>query len=362
MNDAYYMNLALQLAKSVQGQTTPNPPVGAVIVKNGAIVGMGAHLKSGESHAEIIALNMAGNKAKGATMYVTLEPCSHTGKTPPCADSIIRQQMKRVVVASKDWHNQVAGKGIKRLQAAGIDVEQGVLSEEADALYEVFFHYISRKFPYVTLKTAMTLDGKIATETGDSKWITGDAAREDVHVQRHVHDAILIGVGTVIADNPQLTTRLAHGKNPLRVILDTHLRTPIDAKVVIDGQASTWIFVNKAVSQERIAMYESFEQVSIIVLDSKEIEIKRVLEHLGRNDITSVFVEGGASIHGAFLDAGYLNQFIGYIAPKCIGGTLAKTAVGGVGVRSIAEAYSLEILSVEMIGEDIKIIAKKGDA
>ena len=361
MQDEYYMNIALQLAKSVEGQTTPNPPVGAVIVKDGVIIGMGAHLKSGEAHAEVIALQMAGEKAKDATIYVTLEPCSHTGKTPPCADAIITKQLKRVVIASIDQHEQVAGRGIKKLRKAGIEVEQGILADETNALYTMFFHYIKNKTPYVTLKTAMTLDGKIATVDGESQWITGDKAREDVHIYRHLHDAILVGIGTVLTDNPKLTTRLPHGKNPIRVILDTHLRTPLDAHIITDEEAPTWIFVGNQVSNEKIQLYEAYEQVRIMPMSEQEINIKNVLQCLGKNQITSVFVEGGALINGAFLKAEYINQFIVYIAPKVFGGEHAKTSIAGDGIAKIKDALALQISTIEMIGDDIKLIARKGE-
>ncbi len=361
MMDEYYMNIALQLAESVQGQTSPNPPVGTVIVKNGAIIGVGAHLKSGQDHAEVIALKMAGKAAENATMYVTLEPCSHTGKTPPCVERIIQAKLQRVVIASIDQHHQVAGKGINRLRVANIAVEENVLVERANELYEQFFHYINDKLPYVTLKTAMTLDGKTATESGDSKWITGEQAREDVHRYRHLHDAILVGVGTVLADDPHLTTRLQHGRNPVRIILDTHLRTPQNANVVTDGQSPTWIFVSNSVAKERIIPFTAYEQVEIVQLPEAEIDVHEVLHYLGQHEITSLFVEGGASVHGSFLKAGYIQTFLCYIAPKIIGGQHAKTPIGGEGMTKIAEALNLNIKSIEKLGNDMKVIATKED-
>ena len=359
MDDAYYMNIALQLAEAVQAQTSPNPPVGAVIVKSGAIVGMGAHLQSGEAHAEVVALNMAQERAKEATMYVTLEPCSHTGKTPPCVEAIKKSKVKRVVVATIDPHEKVDGRGIAMLQEAGVEVTVGVLQERADRLYQVFFHYIKQRYPYVTLKTAMTLDGKIASSTGDSKWITGATARLDGHRYRHQHDAILVGVGTVLADNPRLTSRLLHGNNPLRIILDTNLRTPIDAFVVTDEAAPTWIFVGADVALSRIEAYEQQEQVQIIQLPVAQVEIESVLTYLGEKSITSVYVEGGAQIHGAFLQEGLVDQYVTYIAPKLIGGQTAKTAMEGKGVAEVVDALKLTIKTVEMIGEDIKIVGRK---
>lgn len=241
MNDQYYMDFAIDLAKRVSGQTSPNPVVGAVIVKHGEIVGFGAHLKAGEAHAEVQAIKMAGlEKTSGATVYVTLEPCSHFGKTPPCSNLLIESRVKRVVIASVDPNPLVAGEGIKKLQDAGIETVVGVCQEKALALNEVFFHYIKTNTPFVTLKTAASLDGKTATYSGESKWITGPDARLDVHHYRHKHDAILVGVETVIKDNPSLTTRLpSGGKNPIRVILDTSLRIPIHSNVLTDGQVDT---------------------------------------------------------------------------------------------------------------------------
>lgn len=359
MNDDYYMGIALQLAKSVKYQTSPNPPVGAVIVKDDSIIGMGAHLKSGEAHAEIIALNMAREAAYEATLYVTLEPCSFTGKTGPCTDAIIDYNIKRVVVGSIDRNQHVCGTGIQKLQAAGIDVTTGILTDEIEALYNMFFHYMENKMPFITLKVAMTLDGKIATKTGDSKWITGEPAREDVHKERQQHDAILVGVRTVLADNPRLTNRFSERKNPVRIILDTHLRTPLKSNVVWDQQSPTWIFVAESVSDKKIELYESYEQVRVIQMNENKINLKKVLEYIGHHGITSVLVEGGAAIHGSFLTSGYFNQYICYIAPKLIGGSDARTPIEGKGISSLVDAHHLDILTVETIGSDIKLIAEK---
>lgn len=360
MNDDYYMGVALQLANSVKKQTSPNPPVGAVIVKNGAIIGMGAHMKSGESHAEVIALRMAKEKAKDATLYVTLEPCSFTGRTAPCVDAIIRYQIKRVVIGSIDRNKQVSGIGIQKLLTEGLNVTTGILNEETDELYKVFFHYIVNRLPFITLKIAMTLDGKIATKTGESKWITSETTRQDVHLERQKHDAILVGIGTVLADDPRLTNRLSDGENPIRIILDSNLQTPLEANIIQDQQSSTWIFVSQIVSDEKIALYESFEQVQIIRMNENKINLQKLLEYLGNKDITSVLVEGGAEVHGSFLTCGYFNRYICYIAPKLVGGRDAKTPIEGEGVTSLVDAQYLDVLAVETIGCDIKLIAEKG--
>nr|WP_199794624.1 bifunctional diaminohydroxyphosphoribosylaminopyrimidine deaminase/5-amino-6-(5-phosphoribosylamino)uracil reductase RibD [Lentibacillus sp. Marseille-P4043] len=358
MMDEDYMRFALRLAKEVSGQTSPNPPVGAVVVKEGEILGFGAHLKAGEAHAEVNALQMAGDKASGATIYVTLEPCSHYGKTPPCVELIIETGIKRVVIAVTDPNEKVAGKGIEKLRNAGIGVEVGILQEEAEQINAAFFHFIKTRTPYVTVKSAVSLDGKTATVHGDSKWITGEQARMDVHHYRHTHDAILVGVNTVVMDNPSLTARLPNGgKNPVRIILDTNLRTPLDANIVTDNQADTWIFVGKNTDDQTMAPYQSRERVKVIQMDEEVITVGKVLEVLGSKGIMSVFVEGGAEIHGAFLEERRLNQMILYLAPKLIGGKTAPTAFAGRGFQSIAETLSLAISDVEMIGEDIKIAA-----
>ncbi|ASN06933.1 bifunctional diaminohydroxyphosphoribosylaminopyrimidine deaminase/5-amino-6-(5-phosphoribosylamino)uracil reductase RibD [Virgibacillus necropolis] len=358
MNDEGYMDVALDLAKSVQGQTSPNPPVGAVIVKDGSIVGIGAHLQAGSAHAEVHALEMAGDKAYNASIYVTLEPCSHYGKTPPCADAIIKSGIKRVIIATVDRNPKVAGKGIEKLQKANITVDTGVGNEKAEELYGPFFHYAASQTPYVTLKSATSLDGKTATITGESKWITGEKARLDVHHYRHENDAILVGVNTVIADDPKLTTRLPNGgRNPLRIILDTHLRTPQEAKMVTDGEAETWIFVANGVSQDKINFFTTNTDARVIQLETETIEIDPVLRYLGREGIMTLYVEGGSGVNGSFLNAKVVQQVITYMAPKLIGGEDAPTSFAGSGIESLKEALQLSIKSVEMLGDDIKIIS-----
>ncbi len=357
MNDHTYMRLALQLAQSTKGQTSPNPVVGAVVVKNGEIIGMGSHLKAGTEHAEVHALRMAGEQAQGATIYVTLEPCSHYGKTPPCADLIIEKGLQRVVIACLDPNPVVAGRGVAKLRNANIEVEIGILEAEAIELNKVFFHYIQTNRPFVTLKTATSLDGKIATTSGESKWITGELAREDVHQLRHEHDAILVGVGTVLVDNPSLTTRRAiGGKNPIRIILDQKLRTPLDAKIVTDTQAETWIITtNTASSNKRIQLQEL--GVNVIVLDEEKIEIEELLSVLGERGITSIFVEGGGTVNDSFLRSRSVQEVITYIAPKLIGGKDAPTSFTGQGFAKIGDVLQLKIKNVTQLGEDLKIVS-----
>ena len=358
MNDQDYMALAINLASATAGQTSPNPQVGAVLVKNGQILGMGAHLRAGEPHAEVHAIRMAGEKAEGATLYVTLEPCSHFGKTPPCSNLVIESGIKKVFVASVDPNPLVGGAGVKKMLEAGIDVQVGLMEEEAKALNKIFFHYISTGLPYVTLKSATSLDGKIATVTGESQWITGEEARRDVHQFRHAHDAILVGVNTVIKDNPSLTTRLeAGGKNPVRVILDSSLRTPVESGIVNDNAAKTIIVTGADVETEREKQFIELG-IEIIKLETDKIGIKDMLEKLADRGITSVYVEGGAEVHGSFLQEKAFQRVIAYIAPKLLGGKNAPAAYGGEGIARLEDTVPLRIVDVKQIGQDIRIIAE----
>jgi diaminohydroxyphosphoribosylaminopyrimidine deaminase/5-amino-6-(5-phosphoribosylamino)uracil reductase len=358
MNHTVYMKMALDLARGTLGQTSPNPVVGAVVVKDNEIVGMGAHLKAGEPHAEVHAIQMAGEKAKGAVIYVTLEPCSHHGRTPPCSDLIIRTGIQKVFVATTDPNPQVAGRGIEKIKKAGIEVEVGLLQEEARELNKVFFYNISTGLPYVTLKTAVSLDGRTATATGESKWITGEKARLDVHQYRHQHDAILVGVNTVVKDNPSLTTRLpSGGKSPIRIILDTHLRIPKHAGLLHDQLAQTWIITGSNACDSLSGEFQELG-VKVVKMPSEKIKIKDVLKVLGEMGVTSLFVEGGAEVHGSFLKERTFQQLITYMAPKLIGGKFAPASFGGDGIKTMAEAVDLNIKEVVMVGNDIKIIAE----
>ncbi|WLR49642.1 bifunctional diaminohydroxyphosphoribosylaminopyrimidine deaminase/5-amino-6-(5-phosphoribosylamino)uracil reductase RibD [Bacillus tianshenii] len=357
MTDEQYMQLAIQLAEQTQGQTSPNPVVGAVVVKNHRIVGMGAHLKAGEAHAEVHALKMAGDEAKGATIYVTLEPCSHYGKTPPCADLVVESGIRRAVIASTDPNPKVAGSGIAKLERAGVEVTTGVQEKQASDLNRKFFHYIQTKTPYVTLKTAVSLDGKTATVSGESKWITGKEAREDVHRYRHQHDGILVGVETVIKDNPSLTTRLEYGgKSPIRIVLDHALRIPLNAGLIQDKTVPTWVITAAHPPKEKVQKLTQ-HGVKVLELSQEQIEIEDVLVLLGEEGITSLFVEGGATVHGSFLKAGAFQQVVFYIAPKLIGGLGAPAAFLGEGIANLQDAPELTFQTVEQVGEDLKIVA-----
>jgi len=354
--DNHYMKLAIQMAKETIGQTAPNPVVGCVIVNNGEIVGLGAHLKAGEAHAERHALEMAQEKADGASMYVTLEPCSHHGRTPPCADAVIEAGVSKVIVASTDPNPQVAGEGITRMRKAGIEVILGVMKEEADELNRVFFHYMQSSKPYVTLKMATSIDGKIATSSGESQWITGDQARLDGHRLRHEHDAIIVGVDTVIQDDPTLTTRLDQGgKNPVRIVLDRTLRTPLNSNIVTDQKAPTWIVTTSSADEKKKREFEKLG-VELIVLDDEYISISSMLTALAGRQITSVLVEGGGHVNDSFLRSGDFQRVVKYMAPILIGGEKARSSFSGNGIRNLNDAPRLEMKSMEQIGNDVKFV------
>ena len=352
-----YMRLALENARSAKGQTEPNPLVGSVIVNNGRIVGIGAHLKPGEPHAEIHALRMAGEHARGATIYVTLEPCSHHGRTGPCADAIVKAGIRRVVIAALDPNPLVSGRGVQILQDAGIEVIVGVCEQESIRMNEVFNRYIVSKRPFITIKSAVTLDGKIATRTSESKWITSEAAREDVHRLRNEHVGILVGVQTVIHDNPQLTTRLPEGRNPIRIILDSTLRIPLDARVITDGEAPTWIFTGRAYDEGKRSR---LEQLGVKVYPTQDessdrVNLPQMLDILGAAEVSSVFVEGGAEVNASFVQQGLADKLVLYIAPKLVGGRAAPGFLGGEGVSAMSDAVGLQDLSVTQVGVDLKI-------
>ncbi|MCG3088778.1 bifunctional diaminohydroxyphosphoribosylaminopyrimidine deaminase/5-amino-6-(5-phosphoribosylamino)uracil reductase RibD [Sporosarcina cyprini] len=348
-----YMKLAVQLARTATGHTSPNPIVGAVCVADGQVVGTGFHVKAGTPHAEVHALRMAGKLAEGADLYVTLEPCAHTGKTPPCTEAIIASGIRRVFVASIDPNPAVSGKGIGLLRDAGIEVTM-IPNEEADFSNRAFFHFIQQQKPYVTLKAAATLDGRLATQHGDSKWITSEQARMDVHHLRHTHDAILVGVQTILQDNPFLTTRLPHGgKNPIRIILDRRLRTPKTAHVITDGASQTILFTLE--SAQGIDAFSEFPLVRVETIPEHADFLKEVLTRLAKMGVMTVLVEGGSHVHSSFIDQGLADEFYLYMAPKFIGN--GPSLFENNGRTSITESELLQILSVKQIGPDIRLHA-----
>ena len=351
------MKLALELAVKGKGKVSPNPMVGAVIVKDGKIIGHGFHEVYGEAHAEINAFKNTVEDVSGAHMYVTLEPCSHYGKTPPCADKIIEKKISKVVIGSLDPNPLVAGRGVQKLKDAGIEVTVGVLEEQCKKLNEVFMKYIEHKEPFVIMKSAMSLDGKIAAPSGESKWITGEKARNAVHQLRNEVSAIMVGVNTVIKDNPELTCRLEGGRNPIRVIVDSNLRIPMNSKV-IEGVhiAKTIIAATESADKEKISLLES-EGVKVLITKSKNgrVDLKDLMIKLGELKIDSILLEGGATLNFSALEEGIVDKVQIYIAPKLIGGETAKTAVGGRGIEFLKDAFKVKNLTTTVVGEDILI-------
>ena len=358
-SDGFFMARALELARLGLGRTSPNPVVGAVIVKDGEIVGEGYHQRAGNPHAEVHALNQAGEKARGATLYVTLEPCSHFGRTPPCADAVIRAGLSRAVVAMVDPNPLVAGNGIARLKEAGIQVKVGVLEKEARKLNEVFIKFITTGMPFVVMKTAMTLDGKIAAHTGDSRWVTGPEARGVVHQLRDRYDALLVGIGTVMADDPLLTTRLpdGNGRDPVRVVVDSRLRIPVAARVLhLSSTAPTVIACTEQADPVKRAELEKMG-VEVVVAPEQGgmVDLEWLLQELARRGLTGVLVEGGSRINASLLARGLIDKVMFFIAPKLIGGESAPGPVGGEGVARMTEAVPLERVKVKSVGVDILV-------
>ncbi|MDD3579587.1 MAG: bifunctional diaminohydroxyphosphoribosylaminopyrimidine deaminase/5-amino-6-(5-phosphoribosylamino)uracil reductase RibD [Desulfobacca sp.] len=357
--DRRYMAQALLLAAKGAGYTSPNPMVGAVVVKCDLIVGQGYHHQVGGAHAEVEALNDAGPRARGATLYVTLEPCHHQGRTPPCTAAIIAAGIKRVVMATRDPNPQVTGGGGEFLKSQGVTVETGLLEKEAHQLNEAFFKAVTTGLPWVIAKAACSLDGKIATYTGDSHWITGPKARALVHRFRHQVDAILVGIATVLTDDPQLTTRLPRrrGRDPIRVILDSNLRIPLTAQVLtIRSLAPTWVACTRAAAPDKIvAVQQTGAEVLVVPGDGPQVNLPALLKLLGQRQVQSLLVEGGAEVHGAFFDQGLVDKFHFFYAPKFIGGRGAFSVLAGQGVASIADAWPAKNLTIRRIGPDLLI-------
>ncbi|RKU15176.1 bifunctional diaminohydroxyphosphoribosylaminopyrimidine deaminase/5-amino-6-(5-phosphoribosylamino)uracil reductase RibD [Candidatus Poribacteria bacterium] len=350
-----FMQRALDLARRAKGRTSPNPLVGAVIVKDGKVIGEGYHQKAGTPHAEVHALNAAGEDAKGAILYTTLEPCCHWGRTPPCTAALIRAGIAQVYVAEVDPNPSVAGKGVQQLQNAGIDVHVGILRQDASDLNEVHRKYIQTGRPFVILKTAMSLDGKIATASGESQWITSNASRQRGHEVRDAVDAILVGRGTVARDNPALTTRLQdrEGQDAIRIVLDSHGRTRPDARIFnAESEAGVIMAVTPEAPIENVNTLEKAGAEVITVPDAhSKVCFKSLMEILGKREITSVLIEGGGEINASALAAGIVDKVMCFIAPKLIGGQNAPGPIGGVGIQSLTEAVNLQRMSVTPIPE-----------
>lgn len=354
-----YMRRALALACRALGRTSPNPVVGALVIKGEEVVGEGYHLKAGTPHAEVHALQQAGARARGATLYVTLEPCCHYGRTPPCTEAIIAAGISRVVVATLDPNPRVAGRGVNRLREAGIEVKVGVLEMEARRANEFFFKYITTGVPFVAVKAAMTLDGKIATRSGDSRWITGEDSRRFVHTLRNIYDAILVGIGTVLKDDPLLNTRLdiPDQRDPVRVILDGRLDIPLDSRIVATAsQQRTVVMTSTAANPGQAARLQD-RGVEVVWIDSSPDTIppQEVLKMLGKQELASLLVEGGGQVNASFLQSGLVDKVYWFIAPKICGGKEAPSPVGGEGVARMAEAIRLKSCTIDRFQEDVLI-------
>lgn len=354
MDDEHWMRKVLRLAEKGKGRTSPNPLVGAILVKNGKVVGEGYHARAGEAHAEILALQRAKERARGATLYINLEPCTHHGKTPPCAPQVIKAGVKSAVIGMEDSNPLVRGKGIETLKKAGLKVHAGILESECRRLNEAFCKYITGREPFVILKVAATLDGKIATREGDSKWISGEASRRFVHRLRDEVDGVLVGIGTVLRDDPLLTARIKGGRDPYRVVLDSQLKIPEEAKVFGDSPTKVIIATTEAAPKDKIETLKK-RGVRVLTLESEEgrIDLKSCLSKLGESGMMSLMVEGGNQVNGSFLDKGLIDKLLLFISPRLIGDPQAPGIFGGRGVSKLQEAIPLKEMKAKRVGEDI---------
>jgi len=350
--DEFYMSRAIELAKKGTGYTSPNPMVGCVIVKEGEIIGEGHHERYGELHAERNALHNCRASPEGATLYVTLEPCCHHGKTLPCTDAIIGHKIKRVVVGAVDENPLVGGKGIKILQDNGIEVKIGIMEKECRVLNEIFFHFIKYNEPFTALKYAVTLDGNIAAGTGDSKWVTGHEARAHVHMLRGRYRGIMIGIETLLQDNPMLNCRGFGGLNPVRIICDSTLRIPLDCRIADTAKEITTIVAYANGSPEKCRQLEHKGICCVPVPDRQNrVDLTALVQYLGKMKIDSLLVEGGGILNGALLEAGLIHKVYAYLAPKLMGGS-GKHPIAGPGVDFMSDAYELEEVRMQQLGID----------
>ena len=356
MTDQEYMSLALQLAAKGCGWVAPNPMVGAVIVKDGRIIGQGYHEVYGGPHAERNALTSCIESPEGATMYVTLEPCCHYGKQPPCINAILEAGIRHVVIGSTDPNPLVAGEGIRLLREQGIEVTENILLEQCTKLNEVFFYYICTKQPFVVMKYAMTMDGKIAAYTGNAQWITGETARKHVHQQRHRYSGIMVGINTVLADDPLLNCRIEGGKNPVRIICDTNLRTPLSSQVVTTAEKIPTIIATCSRDDEKYTAYLNMGcRIMPVTEQEGHINLKVLMEQLGQIGVDSILLEGGGTLNWSALQSGIVQKVLTYIAPKLLGGSGAKTPIEGIGFLAPSQAISLVKSKIIPLGEDFLI-------
>ena len=354
------MSQALSLARLAQGQVSPNPAVGAVIVHDGMVAGQGYTQPPGQAHAEIVALRQAGEKARGAVLYVTLEPCCHTGRTPPCTKAIITAGVAEVHLASIDDNPVVAGKGVKELESAGIKTIIGECEEEARTINEAYIKYITTGIPFITVKYAASLDGKIATGSGDSRWITGEAARKQVHTMRYLADAVMVGINTVLADNPQLTVRCSGlggmtRKQPLRVVVDGKGRTPLTAQLLKEPGKALIALGRKATAAEKDSFGRAGAEVLEFPGDDGLVDLVDLMKTLGKRAVTSVLVEGGGILNSSLFEKHMVDKVVAFIAPVIIGGEKARTPVAGAGINKVADAIRLRHVSIERFDDDLMV-------
>ncbi len=355
MNDRYFIKKTLNLALNARGRTSPNPMVGAIIVRNGKVISEGYHKMAGTPHAEVIALEKAGKKAEGSTMYINLEPCCHKEKkTPPCVRAIIEAGVKRVVVAMMDPNPMVSGKGVDELRASGIKVDTGIMEDKARSLNEAYVKFITQRRPFVILKIAQSLDGKIATSRGESRWITGEKARRMVHQIRNEVDAVMVGISTIKKDNPSLDCRLKGGRNPYRIILDSKLGIPLDSRVLSHRDRKTIIVTTEKADKKKIKEIEDTKNRVMVVKEKDgRVDIVSLMDELGRLDIVSLMIEGGSSLSASALSEGIVDKVMFFISPMIIGGIDSVPSVGGRSPLLLKDAVKIKEIRVRRLGDDI---------
>lgn len=358
MTDESYIKLALELAKKGDGNVSPNPLVGCVIIKDERIIGAGCHEKFGSNHAEINAINSARESIEGATLYVNLEPCSHQGKTPPCVDKIIENKIKKVVVGTLDMNPLVSGSGVKKLKAAGIEVKVGLLEKECIELNKFFFKYITKKIPYVSLKAAQTIDGKIADNTGKSKWISSTLSRHRVHSLRTKYDAVMVGAGTIRTDDPRLTVRLTEGRNPKRIVLDSNLELSTKKKIFYENNDKNLILITTRKNVDRKRRIKKLNTLGVQILYAKEnrdgkINLRSALRELAKIQIASVLVEGGSEVYTSFVKEGLYDSLFLFISPKILGSGIPF--VNNIGISKLNSLRKIKVVNIETFDDDILI-------
>ena len=361
MTDESYIQLALEIAKKGIGEVSPNPLVGCLLVKNDRIIGAGYHQKFGANHAEINALENAKEPVEGSTLFINLEPCSHYGKTPPCVDKIIENKIKRVVIGTLDMNPIVSGKGVQKLKSAGIDVKVGVMENECIDLNKFFFKYITKKLPYISLKAAQTIDGKIADSRGESKWISSVQSRKFVHQLRANYDAVLVGAGTVAKDDPSLTVRLTEGRNPQRIILDSKLSLKTDKKLFTRNSDRKTMLITLKSNEDRrkVIKLENLGVKVLFVKEDKEgnLNLRSILKELAKNNIGSLLVEGGSRVFSSFIRSGLYDDIFLFISPKILGGGIPF--VENIGVKNIKRTLNVKIKNCQSVGDDLMLLLER---